>query len=248
MGSRSGWTDRPMTGFDTETTGVDVDNDRIVTAALVRRTAGPGPDQVSAWLLDPGVEIPAAATAVHGIDTATARAHGRPAAQALEEIARAVAETLLRGEPLVAYNAAYDLSLLDVELDRHGLASLAERVGGAIAPVVDPLVLDRAVDPYRPGKRRLGDLCAHYGVRTGILHSADADVLATLDVLAAIVRAHPELADLDPAAAHALQVDGHRRWAESFNAWRARQGLSGAGACTDWPMRVREPVAARSAG
>ena len=32
-----GWTDGPLLGFDTETTGVDVDNDRIVTAALVRR-------------------------------------------------------------------------------------------------------------------------------------------------------------------------------------------------------------------
>lgn len=32
------WTDGPLLGFDTETTGVDVDHDRIVTAALVRRT------------------------------------------------------------------------------------------------------------------------------------------------------------------------------------------------------------------
>ncbi len=35
-----GWVDQPMVGFDTETTGVDVDRDRIVTAALVRRTRG----------------------------------------------------------------------------------------------------------------------------------------------------------------------------------------------------------------
>ncbi len=236
--ARSGWIDRPMTGFDTETTGVDVDQDRIVTAALVRRPGRLAPDHVSAWLIDPGVPIPAAATAVHGIDTETARAQGRPARAAVEEIADSLVAALRRGEPVVAYNAAYDLTLLDVELGRHGLAGLAERFGGPIGPVLDPLVLDRAVDQYRSGKRRLGDLCTHYGITTGTLHSADADVAATLDVLTAIVRTHPELAALDLVEIHALQLSAHRRWAESFNAWRERKGLTGDGADAAWPMKV----------
>ncbi|WP_372593244.1 exonuclease domain-containing protein, partial [Actinotalea sp.] len=124
MTAGNGWIARPMAGFDTETTGVDVDRDRIVSAALVRRSAGPGPagpsSQVSAWLLDPGIPIPAAATAVHGIDTATARQQGQAPGAAVEEIATALVAALRRGEPLVAYNAAYDLTLLDAELARHG--------------------------------------------------------------------------------------------------------------------------------
>jgi len=246
MASGSGWIDRPMTGFDTETTGVDVDVDRIVTAALVHRAGqvvqpggAPGTETgaVTSWLIDPGVPIPAAATAVHGIDTATAREHGRAPAAAVDEIADALVAALCGGEPVVAYNAAYDLTLLDVELSRHGLACLADRLGGPVAPILDPLVLDRATDPYRPGKRRLGDLCAHYGLATGPLHNADADVTATLDVLAAIVAAHPEIGLLDLAAVHVLQVDGHRRWAESFNTWRISKGFAGEGASASWPMR-----------
>ena len=52
------WHDGPMVGFDTETTGVDVGADRVVTAAVVRRDATG--NQVRSWLIDPGVAIPEA--------------------------------------------------------------------------------------------------------------------------------------------------------------------------------------------
>jgi DNA polymerase-3 subunit epsilon len=238
-----GWVDVPMVGFDTETTGVDVDVDRIVTAALVRRTSRGV--HVQRWLIDPGVEIPAGATAVHGITTEQARAHGAAPLEALDEIAEALAAAITRAEPVVAFNASYDLTLLDAELRRHGLATLPERLGHPVRAVLDPLVLDRLLDRYRPGKRRLGDVCAHYGVAADGLHSADADVVATLDVLAAMAEVFPQLADAHPDELHDRQVDAHRLWAESFNAWRRSQGLAGPGAETCWPCR--EPVAAPDA-
>ena len=65
------WLENPMVGFDTETTGISTTNDRIVTAALITRT---GSDvALRTWLIDPGVPIPAAASAVHGITTEYAR-------------------------------------------------------------------------------------------------------------------------------------------------------------------------------
>ncbi len=230
------WARGPLLGFDTETTGVDVTRDRIVTAALVLRVPGAS-TEVRTWLLDPGVEIPAEAAAIHGVTTEHARAHGVAPAAALEEIAAELAAHVREGVPVVAYNAAFDLSLLDAELARHGLPTLPDRLGHPVAPVLDPLVIDRWQDRFRKGKRRLGDLCGHYGVTgEGDLHSADVDVLATLDVLDALVRQFPGLAETALEDLHAAQVGAHRDWAESFNDWRARQGLVGPGTSSAWPV------------
>lgn len=231
------WIEGPLLGFDTETTGVDVDVDRIVTAALVRRDASG--THIRTWLIDPGVEIPAAASAIHGVTTDQARAHGAPPAVALEEIATDLAAALVAGVPVVAFNACYDLSILDAELSRHGLATIPARIGREAAPVLDPLVLDRHQDRYRRGKRKLVDLCGVYEVTgTGSLHSADADVVATLDVLARMIERFPVLAELDLAELHERQVGAHRAWADGFNAWRAGQGLEGPGAEREWPTRT----------
>ena len=240
-----GWHAGPLVGFDTETTGVDVATDRIVTAAVVVRDAAG--TRARTWLIDPGVPIPESATAVHGITTADVRAHGRRPGDALEEVAAALATAWRAGVPVVAFNASFDLSLLDAELRRHRLATVDQRLGRAAAPVIDPLVLDRAVDRYRPGKRRLGDLCAVYGVATpDALHAAHVDVVATLDLLAAIVGHHPELGDLDLATLQAYQVHQHQQWAEHYNAWREGQGLPGPGAELEWPVRPVEPSAQRA--
>jgi DNA polymerase-3 subunit epsilon len=230
------WIDGPVIGFDTETTGVDVATDRVVTAAVVRRVGSA--ETVSTWLLDPGIEIPEAASAIHGVTSARARAEGRPARQALDEIAQALADGLLRGEPIVAFNASFDLSLLETELQRHHLPTLGRRISGPLRVVIDPLVLDRHLDRHRRGKRKLVDLCGHYGVRSSAaLHAADADTKATLDVLRAITAAYPELTQTPLGQLHDLQVAAHRSWAQSLNAWRASKGLTGPGAELEWPVR-----------
>lgn len=91
--------------------------------------------------------------------------------------------------------------------------------------MIDPLVLDRAVDRYRRGKRKLVDLCAHYGVdETGTLHTADADVIATLDVLELIVTKFPKLSAMTLADLHEYQTNAHRAWAVNFNEYLTKVG------------------------
>ncbi|MDN4490063.1 exonuclease domain-containing protein [Demequina sp. SYSU T00068] len=234
------WIDQTMVGFDTETTGVATARDRIVTAALITRTG----QDVSArtWLIDPGVEIPAAATAVHGISTERARAEGQAPAEALEQIAAALAHALNAGQPVVAYNAQFDLTILEHELARHGLPSLVSRLDrGEIRPVVDPYVLDRHLDRYRKGSRKLIDLCTLYAVRVEAdsLHAADADVLATLELVRALAAAYPTLASVELDALHDQQISAYKDWATGFAAWLRSRGRTEDLPDPRWPLVPR---------
>jgi DNA polymerase-3 subunit epsilon len=237
-----GWLEGTLVGFDTETTGVNPSSDRIVTAAVIAREGSSGIPSRRTWLIDPGIEIPAAATAIHGITTLRARAEGSPPEEALEEIAGLLTEALIAGHPVVGFNVSYDLAILEADLNRHHLATLAQRleagVPSGIRPIVDPLVLDRHLDQWRKGKRKLIDLCEAYGVvvDTDNLHSADADVLATLDLISAMGRTHPALGEIDVQDLHDLEEAAHRKWAESFRAWLISRGRTEDLPDPGWPL------------
>lgn len=234
------WVAGPFLGFDTETTGVNPLEDRLVTAALIRRgprqADGSRNQEVHQWLADPGVPIPPGAARIHGISTEHARAHGRPIGEVLDEVATELAGAMSAGVPVVAFNASYDLTLLESELSRHGLTTLRERLGGPVSPVLDPLVLDRAVDRYRKGKRRLDVMCEVYGVEVdGDMHAADVDVIATLDVLEALLAVYPQVGMGSLAQVQDFQVRSHREWAASFNEYLARVGRT-PDADESWPL------------
>lgn len=190
-----------LAAFDLETTGIDVREARIVSACVAELDADGAVLSRRDWLVDPGIEIPAAAAAVHGISTERARAEGTPAAVAVPEIIEAVRAVLQRGVGLTVYNAPYDLSLLAHEAIRHGVDPIA-----APSPVVDPLIIDKQVDKYRKGKRTLELACAHYGVALDDAHDAGADAIAAARVAQAIAKAFPRDPALTATELHDLQV------------------------------------------
>lgn len=159
--------------FDLETTGVDVTTDRVVTAHVGLLDASGSIIRARDWIADPGVPIPEGATAVHGITTEHARAHGRPTAEVVAEVVDALRALLDAGIPIVAYNAPYDFSLLKYEALRHGIAPIVDP-----SPVIDPLVVDKAYDRWRRGKRTLQVVAEHYAVRLDGAHDASADAVA----------------------------------------------------------------------
>ncbi|MCK8681041.1 MULTISPECIES: 3'-5' exonuclease [Streptomyces] len=237
------WHGETLVGFDLETTGTEPSEARIVTAALVEVRAGEVVGRRE-WLADPGVLIPAQASAIHGISTERAAAEGRPAREVVDELAALLAGYWLRGVPVVAYNAAFDLSLLAAELHRHGLPGMAERLGGApIGPVVDPYTIDRAVDRYRRGKRNLEAVCAEYGVALDAAHQAAADALAAVLVARAIAGRHPAVAALTPVELHERQVRWYAEWAADFQRFLRRKGSPDAVIDPVWPLREPAPVA-----
>ncbi|MDO5721513.1 MAG: exonuclease domain-containing protein [Actinomycetaceae bacterium] len=228
------WSEQPLVGFDTETTGVDPQSSRLVTAAIIVREDGA--DRKRTWLANPGVEIPVAASQVHGVTTEYARAHGADPKQVLEEVASLLTAHLLAGHPVVAFNAKYDLELMEAELTRHGLPTLTQRLG-RLLPVIDPLVLDRALDRWRKGKRTLSDVAALYGVRVpGEAHNADVDVLLALGVAQEIARRYPNIAQLSALELHHFQVDAYRDWAQGFIQFR-RHSNPQFTMSTKWPLQ-----------
>ena len=224
------WWAGTLTVPDTETTGIDVARDRMVSLAVVRvtRTGAVEPGSL-ATVVDPGLPIPAGAAAVHGITTERAHADGVPPGMAL----RAAVPLLLRcrdeGAPVVIFNAPFDWPLLAAEARRHGVALPA-------VPLLDPLLLDRHFDRYRRGSRRLADVAAHYRVRLDAAHSAEADAVATAGVARALVAAFPdELRHVSVADLQARQALWYGQWRDSLNDYWARRG-DPRRHTAEWPM------------
>ncbi len=225
--------DGPLGVFDLETTGVDTDTARIVSACVAVLDAQGAVTARWDWLVDPGVEVPEGASAVHGITTERARAEGRPAQAAIAEIAQTIRVLLAQGVPLTVYNAPYDLTLLDRECRRHDLEPLDDP-----APIVDPLVIDKALDRYRKGKRTLEAAAEFYGVELDGAHDAAADAICVGRVAQELARRYADDLGLSLADLHGRQEIWYAEQAQSFEEYvRTKPGREDYVADRSWPVR-----------
>ncbi|GAA2992386.1 3'-5' exonuclease [Microbacterium terrae] len=220
--------------FDLETTGVDVGHDRIVSAHVGLLDAQGGVLNARDWLADPGIDIPEGATAVHGITTERARAEGRPAADVVAEVVAALRGLLDAGLPIVAYNAPYDFSLLKYEALRHGIDPIVDP-----SPVIDPLVVDKAYDRWRRGKRTLSVVAEHYAVRLDGAHDASADAVAAGRVAQALAERYAAWLPDSVAELHTRQIGWARAQAESLTEYFVKIGRIDPEERLDgrWPIR-----------
>lgn len=219
--------------FDTETTGLNLREARIVTACVVELDANGEPvGPALEWLADPEIEIPDVAAEVHGVTTEYAREHGRQASEVVAEIVAALRGFLDAGIPVVAYNAPYDFTILAHEAIRHGLEPIA-----APSPVLDPLVIDKFVDQYRKGKRRLENAAIEYGVSLSDAHNATADAIAAGRVMQAIAKRHAAKLNMPIEQLHELQKGWADQQAESFADYLRRSGKPEAKAELGWPIK-----------
>lgn len=240
--SGTSWALGPWCAFDTETTGVDVETARIVTSAIVTRTP-PAPPVPVELLIDPGVQIPEGAAKIHGVTTEMARTNGVEARAGVAAICDGLTEAVIAGIPLIVFNAAYDLSLLQNECIRYGLPTLSERVelAGAELFVIDPLVLDRAVKPYRKGKRTLSVLSEFYNVPLSEedAHTAAGDCVAAARVAYKTASTFPKIAAMTLPALQVYQAEKHIEWAEGFEEWLRGKGKDEV-IDRSWPIRPAE--------
>lgn len=227
----AGWSGRPLCAFDLETTGKDPSSARIVTACIAMLDPSPvpaPPTSVRTWLLDPGVPIPEGATAVHGITTERARAEGMEYRAGYAAIRAALQQAWDAGAVVVAFNAAFDLTVIDCEGRRLGLPPLRP------ALVADPYVIDREVDRYRRGKRTLGAVCTQYGVVLENSHEAQSDAVAAAHLVGALLARYPAIAELDIVAE---QARWHAARQQDFALYLQRVGRDASDVDGQWPIR-----------
>jgi len=169
--------DRPLAILDLETTGTDTQTDRIIELSILKLATGAEPDHRTKRV-NPGIPIPADATAIHGIRDEDVA--GSPSFGAL---AKAIL-SFIEGCDLCGYNLRFDLRLLLTEYRRAGLAF--------------PMSGRRLVDPcrifYQREPRDLSSALRFYcGREHEGAHGAAADVLATLAVLDAQLDRYEDL-------------------------------------------------------
>ena len=190
--------DGGMVVFDLETTGVDVEADRIVTAFIGlldrwgRLVAGHD------FMVRPdGYVIPEGATEVHGVTTEVALAEGLDGGFVVGQVSDFIVEWCkVLGLPLVGHNLSYDLTLFDRELLRHFPDRSVQNLLHGVK-VLDTFVLDKHFDRFRKGKRTLVATAEVYGVELGEAeaHGARADAIASGRILLRMMDLFPELAD-----------------------------------------------------
>jgi DNA polymerase III epsilon subunit-like protein len=167
----------PALALDTETTGLDPLLDRIVSLAAVRlQGTALLPGAAIDLLIHPGREIPAAATAVHGISDRMVLD-----APSYAEVAPRIM-AVLEGSVLIGHHAVFDLAVLR-------RASTAIGIDWQDPPWLDTALLYSALHPAARDFD-LDAVAQHVGVAIEGRHTALGDALATAEIY---LKLQPEL-------------------------------------------------------
>lgn len=215
-----------LLGFDTETTGARPGRDAIVSATLVLRDpeGGHAKDVLGEWIINPHRHMSPGASKVNGFTDDYLQKHGIEPEDALESITQVIASAQNNNIPLLAYNAPFDVAMLQHDLGQWKLDSLESRITNDNILVVDPLVIDRAVS-HRSSKRTLSYTTEYYGVEPdGDFHNATADTVAAVDLIQPMTTLYPQIGHLTIGELMAWQQHAHSVWKDSFNQWLVSKG------------------------
>jgi DNA polymerase-3 subunit epsilon len=229
----------PLMAYDIESTGPNPTEARIVQAAIVIDI--PGEERVVwSWLVNPDMDIPLEASAVHGISTENARENGIDTTEALFHILESlqIAKNLYGVRAVCAFNSVFDFTILDGEMRRNGLGKLVmDDIG---IPIIDPLICDRKLDTYRSGRRTLTAVSSAYRVVVSGAHRADGDCITTLKLTRAMAEKYPRFRHANLDRLQVLQALAQSEFARQFQEYRRQDDptfcVSG-----DWPILQSPP-------
>ncbi|MBQ0735691.1 exonuclease domain-containing protein [Aquimarina celericrescens] len=169
---------KPICFFDLETTGVNISKDRIVEISILKIYPN-GTQESKTWLVNPEMPIPPETTAVHGIDDA--KVANEPT---FKQLASKVSD-MIKGCDLGGFNSnRFDIPLLAEELLRVGLDF----------DMKNTVAIDVQTIYHKMEKRTLSAAYKFYCDKDlDNAHSAEADTMATYEVLKAQLDKYSEL-------------------------------------------------------
>jgi DNA polymerase-3 subunit epsilon len=160
---------RPIAFFDLETTGITITTDRIIDIAIIKLMPNNAEQQKKIFRLNPGIPIPAASTAIHGITDSDVV--DKPF---FKDVANEIKQFIDNCD-LAGYNSnRFDIPLLTEEFLRVGLeVNLKDR------KLVDVQQI------FMKMERRTLEAAYKFYCNKQLVnsHSAEADTQATLEVL-----------------------------------------------------------------
>jgi DNA polymerase III subunit epsilon len=169
---------KPICFFDLETTGTDVAKDRIVEIAIFKVFPN-GNKESKTWLVNPTIPIPAQCTAIHGISNE--KVANEPT---FKELASQI-YTMIKDSDLAGYNSdRFDIPLLAEEMLRAGVDfDMKNRVSVDVQTIF-----------HKKEERTLSAALKFYcGQNLENAHSAEADTMATYEIMLAQLERYPDL-------------------------------------------------------
>lgn len=169
---------KPICFFDLETTGVNITKDRIVEIAILKVFPN-GKEENKTWLVNPTIPIPKEVTAIHGISDDDVA--DKPT---FKEIAKDV------------YNLIKDSDLGGFNSNRFDIPLLAEEMLRAEVDfdMKNRLAVDVQTIFHKMEQRTLSAAYKFYCEKNlDDAHSAEADTLATYEVLKAQIAKYDDL-------------------------------------------------------
>ena len=169
---------RPICFFDLETTGIDVAKDRIVEISIFKVFPN-GNKESKTWLVNPTIPIPSQATAIHGISN--------------EKVANEPTFTALASQ---IHNMIKDSDLAGFNSDRFDIPLLAEELLRAEVDfdMKNRVSVDIQTIFHKKEERTLSAALKFYcGKSLENAHSAEADTMATYEILKAQLDRYDDL-------------------------------------------------------
>ena len=173
--------ERVFVAFDTETTGLSSERDRVIEIGAVKFTVDREIERFSA-LINPEMPIPKAASSVNHITDFMVKDCPK-----IKEILPSFTK-FIDGAVLIAHNASFDLNFMNAELERNGFSRLSNTS-------IDTLQLSRWAFPHF-AQHKLQFLAEKLNITVTEAHRATDDAFVCMQLFLRILteKAHPERA------------------------------------------------------